>query len=143
MQYKFKSATMRYIEEFFSVSFETEEKIEENPVPYGRLCRTCVEKTRYVGIAQIRRMEPNGYRLEGITVMILPGKDKVTPQRRKKIMAYARALAGKRYSRILRGEMSIQVELDIPVELRGAGLWMPSKCMIYSVEEIIEDMFTF
>jgi len=134
---------MRYIEEFFSVSFETEEKIEENPVPYGRLCRTRAEKTRYVGIARIRRLEPNNYRLEGITVVILPGKDKVTPEKRRKIMAYARSLAGKRYARLLQGEISIHIELDVPAQLRDVALWMPSKCMVYNVEDIVEDMLEY
>jgi len=103
---------MRYIEEFFSVSFESEDKIENNPVPYGKLCRTSTEKTRYVGIARIQRIEPQDYRLEEVVVVILPGKDKVTPARRRKIMAYV-------------------------------SLWMPSKCMVYNIEEIIEDMLTF
>lgn len=134
---------MRYIEEFFSVSFERENKIKNNPVPYGKLCRTCVEKTRYVGIARIQRLEPQNYKLEGVVVVILPGKDKVTPQKRKKIMAYAQALAGKRYARILRGKFSIHVEPDVLSPLRDVALWMPSKCMVYNVEDIIEDMLTF
>jgi len=135
-----KGLKMRYIEEFFSVSFETEERIENNPVPYGKLCRTCVEKTRYVGIARIQRLEPQSYRLEEVTVVILPGKDRVTPERRRKIMAYAQALAGERYARILKGKFSVHVESDVLAPLRGAALWMPSKCMVYNVEDIIEDM---
>jgi len=134
---------MRYIEEFFSVSFESEDKIENNPVPYGKLCRTSTEKTRYVGIARIQRIEPQDYRLEEVVVVILPGKDKVTPARRRKIMAYAQALAGEKYAKILKGKFSVHVERDVLAPLRGVSLWMPSKCMVYNIEEIIEDMLTF
>ncbi|RLE14576.1 hypothetical protein DRJ04_02135 [Candidatus Aerophobetes bacterium] len=134
---------MIYIEEFFSVSFEGEEKITDNPVPYGKLCRTNVEKTRYVGIARIRRLEPQNYRLEGITIIILPGKDSVTGEKRKKIMAYARALAGKRYARILKGNFPIHIDPHISDALRDAALWMPSKGMVYHMEEIIEDMLLY
>lgn len=131
---------MLYIEELFSVSFEGEEKIEDNPVPYGKPCRTCNEKTRFVGLARIRRGEPQDYRLEGVTVIILPGKDKVTEEKRKRIMMYTRALAGKRYVKILKGDFLINVHPDIPSPLRDVALWMPTKGMIHKMEEIIEDM---
>lgn len=127
---------MRYIEEFFSVSFEKKDRIHENPIPYGRICRRCVEKTRYVGIARIQREIPREYKLEGITIVILPGNDKITPTKRKKIMAYAEALARERYARLLRGRVSVHVDPDIPAVLRDADLWMPSKCLLYSQVEI-------
>jgi len=133
---------MLYIEELFSISFEEEEKIKDNPVPYGKLCRTCIEKTRFVGIARIRREEPREYRLEGVTVIILPGKDKVTEERKEKVMVYARTLAAKRYAKILRGDFLISIQPDIPAPLRDVALWMPTKGMIYNIEEIIEDMLS-
>lgn len=131
---------MLYVEELFSVSFEGEEKIKENPVPYGKLCRTCVEKTRFVGVARIRRREPQNYRLEGVTVIILPGKDKVTEKKKEKVMVYTRTLTGRKYAKILKGGFLINIHPDIPSTLRNVALWMPSKCMIYNIEEIIEDM---
>ncbi|MCD6575142.1 hypothetical protein J7K97_05645 [Candidatus Aerophobetes bacterium] len=134
---------MIYIEEFFSVSFEGEEKIEDNPVPYGKLCRTVIEKTRYVGVAKIRRLEPQSYRLEGVTIIILPGKDRVTEEKRKKITAYARALAGERYAKILRGNFPINIDPGISSLLQDVALWVPSKGMVHTMEEIIEDMLLF
>ena len=129
---------MRYIEELFSVSFEKEE-IEENPVPYGKICRKCTEKTRYVGIAQIQSEGPRNYKLERITIVILPGSDEVTSERRRKIIAYAEALARRRYSRLLRSKISVDVDSYILAALRDADIWMPSKCMLYSQVEIIEE----
>ncbi|MBC7189090.1 hypothetical protein H5U35_02585 [Candidatus Aerophobetes bacterium] len=132
---------MVYIEEFFSVSFEGEEKIENNPVPYGRICRKSTEKTRYVGIARIRRFDPQIYRLEGVTVIILPGRDPVTEEKRRKVMLYARNLAARRYARILKGNFPIDIDSSILNALQDADIWMPSKFMT-GVQELVEDILS-
>ncbi|HHF97940.1 hypothetical protein J7L81_02340 [Candidatus Aerophobetes bacterium] len=135
---------MIYTEEFFSVSFaDEEEKIEENPVPYGKPCRTDIERTRYVGIARIRRLEPQIYRLEGVTIIILPGKDKVTEEKKRKITSYAQTLAARRYAKILRGNFPIEIDPKIYFMLQDVALWVPSKGLVHSIEEIIEDMLSF
>lgn len=133
---------MVYIEEFFSVSFEGEEKIENNPVPYGRIWRKSTEKTRYVGIARIRRFDPRIYRLEGVTVIILPGRDPVTEKKRRKVMLYARNLAARRYARILKGNFPIDVDLSILNALQDADIWMPSKFMGTGAQELMEDILS-
>ena len=131
---------MLYAEELFSVSFEDNEDIRSNPVPYGRMCLTSTEKTRYVGIAYIRRNEPQFYSLEHVNVVILPGRDRVTGQRRERILVYARSLAGKRYVQLTRSTIRIHIAVDVPLTMRDVAVWMPSKCMIYHVDEITEDV---
>jgi len=131
---------MLYGEEFFSVSFEKDDGIWSNPVPYGRMCVTSAEKTRYVGVGYIRRHEPQKYSLEHVDIVILPGKDKVTGQRREKIILYARSLAGRRYVQITSSSIRVHISLDVPLTLRDVAVWMPNKCMIYHMDEITEDM---
>ena len=133
---------MFYIEELFSVSFEEEEEIKNNPVPYGKPCKTSAEKTRYVGVAQIRRIEPQDYKLEGVTIIILPGKDEVTEEKKKKITMYTQTLAKKRYAKISREDFIINIDPDISSLLQDVALWMPLKFMLQRVEEAIEDMLS-
>ncbi|MBE0477523.1 hypothetical protein IBX65_00180 [Candidatus Aerophobetes bacterium] len=133
---------MFYIEELFSVSFEEEEKIKNNPVPYGKPCKTSVEKTRYVGIARIRGTEAQDYRLEQVTIIILPGKDEVTEEKKNRITVYTQALARKRYAKIVREDFIINIDPDISSLLHDVALWMPFKFMFQRVEEAIEDMLS-
>lgn len=133
---------MLYLEELFSVSFE-EEEITSNPIPYGKPCRRSIEKTRYVAIARIHKLEPQFFLLEEITIVILPGKDEATEEKKKKITTYTQSLARKRYATLQKEDFIITIELHISSLLQDAALWMPFKFMRQQMETTVESMFSF